>query len=227
MDSKDVNKAITRTIKPILKVAGFTRSTARTFWRHNEDRVQVVNFQSFNSYLAEGVGCTTYSFAINLGIFFLCIPQQHVREKDGLLLPEEYRCHLRRRLLKNITQAELPRRDTYYVSPDGSNLDLTIDDARAVIEYEGLPWFAHYDDLHEVLRTLLEEDESMNGTWGMGANPSPMRSYLSGYVAKFLNKWSTAAHAFKQVIDAGILRDEQIDRAYADVLAQRAKQDPA
>lgn len=220
MDSKDVNKAITKRIKPMLKEAGFARSTARTFWRHKEDRIEVVNFQSFNSYLADGVGCTTFSFAVNLGIFFLCIPAQFVKEKNGILLPEEFACHFRRRLFKTIKQPQLPRRDTWYVSVDGSDLEAVIQDARNAIEEVGLAWFDRYADMHEVLRTLLEDDEANEGTWGFGRNPSPMRSYQTGYVAKHLSEWDVAARAFKKVIDGGIMDDSHVQSDYANVLAR-------
>lgn len=70
MDSKIVNKEIKKTIKPFLQAVGFTKFSERNAWRYRDEFIEVINFQSFNSYLADGVGCTTYSFAINLGVYF-------------------------------------------------------------------------------------------------------------------------------------------------------------
>jgi len=56
MDSKEVNKQIRAVIRPVLKAQGFARFTARDSWRFHDDRIDVVNFQSFNSYLAGTIG---------------------------------------------------------------------------------------------------------------------------------------------------------------------------
>lgn len=87
MDSKIVNKAIKQHIIPVLKENGFKVITQRSAWRYNTTRIDVINFQSFNSYLAESVGCTTFSFAVNLGIYFLGIPIEFpgysIKERSG------------------------------------------------------------------------------------------------------------------------------------------------
>ena len=61
MDSSVVNGWIRKRIWPVLRDGGFTRFTPRTAWRYIPTRIEIVNFQSFNSYLAESVGATTYS----------------------------------------------------------------------------------------------------------------------------------------------------------------------
>ena len=70
-------------------------------WRHHHDRIDVVNFQSFNSYQAAVIGCTTYSFGVNLGCYLLSIPYPiwavHIKGKSGQLLPDESQCHIRGR----------------------------------------------------------------------------------------------------------------------------------
>src|ERR1700756_4978391 len=70
LDSSIVNREIKSAIRPLLQAAGFTQFTTRTGWRYAGEKIDVVNFQSFNSYLASSLGCTTYSFCINLGCSF-------------------------------------------------------------------------------------------------------------------------------------------------------------
>jgi hypothetical protein len=70
MDSKDVSAELRKEIRPLLKDRGFQKFTSRYAWRVHDDRVDVVNFQSFNDYKARSLGCTTYSFAVNLGCYF-------------------------------------------------------------------------------------------------------------------------------------------------------------
>ena len=74
MDSKVVNKVINKNIWSFLKEQGFSMFTSRSAWRFNQDTIEIINFQSFNSYLAEVLGCTTYSFTVNLAIYFTKIP---------------------------------------------------------------------------------------------------------------------------------------------------------
>src|SRR5215467_13800459 len=113
----------------MLRDAGFSQFSARTAWRYTETKIDVVNFQSFNSYLANAVGCTTYSFAVRLGCSFEIIPRrQRIKQKNGHLRPEEYECHFRLTLLKNIHQANLKRRDTWYVDPSGESLKAIVED---------------------------------------------------------------------------------------------------
>ena len=149
MDSRAVARDIKNEIWPRLRREGFTEFSPKTAWRHTPDQIHVVNYQSFNSYLAERVGCTTFSFALNLGIFFRAIPFEYPVKKgpDPSVKPQEYHCHFRHRLLKEISQPILPRRDTWYVEPDGSNLLECLDDSRMAIERDGLPWFDRFKSL--------------------------------------------------------------------------------
>ena len=92
MDSRAVAKEINREIWPLLRREGFTKFSSRTAWRHTPEQIHVVNYKSFNSYLAEGVGCTTFSFALNLGIFFRAIPFHYPVRKgpDPSMKPQVY-----------------------------------------------------------------------------------------------------------------------------------------
>ena len=74
ISSTDINRLIRHLVWARLRDVGFDRRTARTAWRRWSEGVDVVNFQSFNSYLAGGVGCTTFSFAVNLGTTLDYVP---------------------------------------------------------------------------------------------------------------------------------------------------------
>jgi len=207
MDSRSVNREIRERIKPLLKDAGFSLFTSRTAWRYGVNRIDVVNFQSFNSYLAGGVGCTTYSFALNLGCYLTCIPYPHggdrPKQKEGRLIPQEYECHFRRPLNKSISQPEFPRKNIWYVDPDGRHLSPAISDAALTIATQAFPWFQRFSDDFEALRTLLKEKEENNGTHGFGANPSPMRSYLIAYTALTLRRPDLAVEHLDKALASG------------------------
>jgi hypothetical protein len=110
MDAKVVNRALREIIWPELKRLGFNRRTPRTAWRDRPDAIQVMNFQSFNSYLAEAIGSTTYSFGVNLGVFYPAIAEQSSVAAfipDGLR-PAEWHCQARKHLGKGIVQPNEP-----------------------------------------------------------------------------------------------------------------------
>jgi hypothetical protein len=187
MDSRVVAREIKNQIWPLLRREGFTDFSSKTAWRFIPEQIHVVNFQSFNSYLAQGLGCTTFSFALNLGIFFRAIPFDYPIRKgpDPSVKPQEYHCHFRHRLLKGIEQWVLPRRDTWYVEPDGSNLLEALSDARTKIEEEGLPWFGRFESMEQVFRLLMEQDQLPEV---YATRSSPARKWMIGHVAKSLGK---------------------------------------
>ena len=201
MDSKRVDAALRERLWPELRRHGFSRRTGRTAWRDRGSAVQVVNVQSFNSYLAEGIGATTYSFAVNLGVFFDAIANQS--PIGGFIpdrtRPKEHLCQLRRHEVKGFAQPNEPvrsrlglgrarpplgswrdRPDVWLVLADGSNVDMCVDDAAARVLTEGLPWLDRVSDPMEAIRCFHEvEDRSAavgvaSETYG-GALGSPNR----------------------------------------------------
>ncbi len=185
MDSRVLVREIRREIWPLLRERGFAEFTGKTAWWRLPEQIHVVNFQSFSSYLAQGVGCTTFSFALNLGIYFPAIPVHHrVKGTDPATRPEEYHCHLRRHLRKGFTQPEGPRDDIWYVAPDGSNLAEAVAAARETLRGEGLAWFEQYRSLETVLEMLLGEE-----TADITSPPrSPLRKYMTGHIARALGR---------------------------------------
>jgi len=178
MDSQIVTREIKSEIWPLLRANGFTRFTGRGAWRYRPEQIHVVNFQSFNSYLATAVGSTTFSFALNLGIYFRMIPMHYpVRGVHPSVRPQEYHCHFRNHLTKSFEQPEFTRRDIWYVAPDGGNVLEVLADARTVLTQDGLPWFDKFVSLEEVLRLLISEDSR-----------PPIRKHMIGHIARALGR---------------------------------------
>jgi hypothetical protein len=171
MDSRIVTREIRREIWPALREVGFASFSGRSAWRQTSARTWLVNFQSFSSYFSLVDGCTTFSFALNLGIYVPAI------ESTPLAKPPDYKCHLRRKLSKEIVQTNYPRPDIWHVDPDGGNVLDVLADARSVLLGLGLPWFRRFDSDDDVLRLLVESDESEE-VFGIGAPGSPARNSL-------------------------------------------------
>ena len=221
MDSRVVSRMIRSEIWHPLKENGFWKFTSRSAWRHAGHQIDVVNLQSFNSYLAEGIGSTTYSFAVNVGCLITLVPVESgtrlFKVEGGRLLPPEYGCHFRKQLTKKIQQTELARGDVWYVDPEGKYLEPAIQDARRAILDEGLPWFHTFSNLEDVYNLLIGDEHYVNGTWGFGVKGSPIRNYLTGYVALALENFNVAAEALEAALSSTSFEQfrGQLERAVA------------
>jgi hypothetical protein len=180
--------------------------SSRTAWRHRPDRIEVVNFQSFNAHHAAVIGCTTYSFVVNLGCYVLAIPPQYepdrMKEKKGRLLPEEYRCHFRGRISPSKDQRVHREKGLWSIDATGSNLDPSLEDVWGVLEGSGLPWFEQFASPAEILR-ILRNEPLQDRLHGFGNNPSPVRHYFLGYVALNSNDRTAAKDHLQHALDSG------------------------
>ena len=173
MDSRYVNREIRRQIWPNLKELGFERRTARNAWRHIDDRVEVVNFQSFSRYNADVMDITTFSFSVNLGCYLTYVPPQWPPKKidKGRPYPSEAECSFRGKLRPTTCSAESDEL-IWFVDNAGDNLLWCLNDVKNQIP-NLIDWFEKLSSKEEVLRILQEQQENMAELWGFGNLPSP------------------------------------------------------
>jgi len=154
-----VGVAIRQRVRPVLKDAGFSEFTDRKAWRRSEQTIDHVTFRSFTSYIADGVGCTTFSFSVEAGVCYRCLNPKLTR-------PQDYHLTFRAVLGKNLRQPVFhpygraqasDRPDVWYVAPGGENLDAVVDDAVASVQRQGLPFIEHYADPVRAFESLLSE----------------------------------------------------------------------
>lgn len=181
VDGKVVGKAIRDAVRPILSEAGFTKFTDRKAWRPGELTVDHVSFRSFTSYIAHGVGCTTFSFAADVGVFYRCLG-------PDLEWPPEYHLTFRSALGKSIRQPvfhpygrpeAIDRPDVWFVPTDGSDLDTIVQDAANVLSRHGLPFMDFYGDPVRAFDSLMkdrgyEADFDCASLWMPGNPDSPL-----------------------------------------------------
>lgn len=148
MNSAAVNKLIRSEIWPLLRAQGFTQFDSRTARRFSSWRTEVVNFQSFNSYTADGIGCTTFSFAVNLGVHLDGGAGERwmARDKHGRCLPAEYHCEFRTRLLKRTVVDGFASPDIFYVDAEGRTTEAVFREVQELVDGFALRWFAEHAD---------------------------------------------------------------------------------
>jgi hypothetical protein len=101
----------------------------------------------------------------------------------------------------------LKRTDVWYVDAAGKNLDIVVADAKKAILETGLGWFSRFGDMKEVLRTLLEDSESNESTFGFGANPSPIRHFMTGFTALTMGKKDLAVERIHVALNSGCFKE--------------------
>jgi hypothetical protein len=153
VDSKVINKLIRSEVWPILREQGFSHFDSRNAIAYRGPFVNVVNFQSYSSQLAAGLGCTTYSFGLNLGVYVLGSPweEQLKHDKNGLVRPPEYGCSLRTSLRKRTTVDGFKRDDIFYIHPDGRTTANCFQEVKYLLTEVAPKWFSKHNDLDGML----------------------------------------------------------------------------
>lgn len=156
VDGRVVGKALSESVRPLLRSVGFRRFAGRSAWRDSEYTVDLVNFRSFTRYIADGVGCTTYSFTGDVGVFYRCFGPDQDRPKD-------YELTFRATLGKTLSQPifrpygrseTTDRPDVWFVTDDGRTLAECIADALGCLEAQGLPFLDRFKQPQHAFESL-------------------------------------------------------------------------
>ncbi|GAB5405029.1 MAG: hypothetical protein Aurels2KO_32600 [Aureliella sp.] len=180
-----------------------------------------MNFQSFNSYHAQVMGITTYSFAVNLGCLYTEIPRSDgfpicKTSKYGELRPQEFECQFRGSIKPTVDQEIGTERGVWFIDPEGNLLDAAIADVTSQIFDYVVSWYEQFSDVQTTFRILTEDDSDMESVWGFGNKPSPARNYLIGYFALKLGKPDIASSHLGMALESGCF-EQSSDRIRNDI----------
>jgi hypothetical protein len=161
MDSKAINKLIRSEVWPILHDHGFSVFDSRSAFAYKAPFINVVSFQSFNSYNADVLGCTTYSFTPRLGVYVIRSPGEYrvKRDKAGRLQPFEYECSFRSELKKRTPVDGFDRDDIFYIDPNGGTTAQCFQELRFLFSEAAPLWFKANNDLDALLLRMRQTEE--------------------------------------------------------------------
>jgi hypothetical protein len=164
--------------------------------------IDIVNFQSFNRYNADVMGCTTFSFAINFSIYLSDVASDYpLATRDGHLRPAEYEGHIRRRVSPVHPYLEKTP-DIWFVDQEGRSTETVVAQAALTVTDTADSWFVAFPDRRTVLAILRDlsspPDES---TWLPGAPRSAARNMAVGYLALALGDRATAASHLREALE--------------------------
>ena len=159
MNGKDVDRAVREFMRPALRDAGFDAFAGRRAWRRHGQTIDHIVVGSFNAYIAEGIGCTAYSFGVEGGVFYQSLSAANLDR------PKEYDCTFRIAVCKSLRQpffhpygsAGPDRPDVWYVLADGSNLEPCVHDAAQAVSTRGLKVLDRLGELQRAYQALLTE----------------------------------------------------------------------
>ncbi|MCD2441809.1 hypothetical protein LQ757_05900 [Agromyces sp. SYSU K20354] len=170
VDGRIVGQALSKRTRPLLRELGFHRFQGRNAWRRTDLTVDLISFRSMSAFVAEGVGCTTYSFGCNVGVYYPALDTPEPVE-----WPRDYNLTFRGILGKTVRQPffhpfgrqnRSDRPDVWYVLDDGSNLDEVADDAVLAMRDQGLAFIDRHSDPRQAMQSLLTQEGS-NPDFGM------------------------------------------------------------
>jgi len=205
IETKVAKQEIRAAIFPLLKGCGFDTAKGFIAWRHNPNRIDVVQLEFFTPLHHRKWGTTPASFAVELGCYFTFVPpfldiSGPPKIQDGLMLPVATRCPIRRSPNKTLRQRETRIPNIWYVDRQGAYLKPICQAVQDLLTTDLLPWFDRFQDTRELLRTLLNDDEDAStGGWGFGAKGSWARWYLIGFTAIELGERELALRALENV----------------------------
>lgn len=174
IESPEINKVIRRILSPTLRDTGFMHVRTRNNWAWNEEVIWVFQIRAVGKYFSSVTGWPSISVGVWLGAFYTFFPIVPYirRDSSNRLLPNEEYCQMRSHLLCTIDQAhykahlkthpEKARNDIWWLEPDGSNIEVVVQNIKEEYLAEGTQWFTQMSDFQKVFRLIEQERDCYN-----------------------------------------------------------------
>ena len=206
VDSRDVRKAIAAEIWPKLRELGFAPMEGRVARRTHADRVDILEFVTFNTYEMQRLKLKPGSFAICVGCHLKYVTNP-IADSTGkvvvLTKPTIPYCMLRGELRRRYMRPIGLDRGIWAVGLKGLPIEKVMSGARDAVLNEGMPWFEQFKTPAAVIELLETCEVHMSRLWGFGPPGSPIRNFIMGYAALAAGKPRVARKHLRQVLESG------------------------
>jgi hypothetical protein len=187
-----------------LEAHGFRDRKARTAWRRTNRKIDVFYLQFLSPSVCRKWRVPTGSFSLEPGCFFPFIPSLNGKsvgeDQSKTSHPWHGLCQIGLVVFKYIHQRECPPSNIWWVGAQTDYAETVIADVLNQVRSKVLPFYSRFEDAHELLRTLLEEDDALGtgkeGIRDIGNKDSPVRLFYTGFAALEREQWEQALAAF-------------------------------
>jgi hypothetical protein len=192
---------ITKEITLLASQNGFKRN-GRYFRRHFPDSISVLK-TSFSTIPGSAGNETRLRFSLLMGVCYPFVPMMNgippIEDDGERLLPEDADCTFRLYFHNTIDQAPQRWESDFWDLSNESQWNQILPRFTFLFNNSALPWFERYSNLHEALHDLLNLEEDMRATCGMGRRGSIIRLWNAVFVALRLDELSIARQCIDQL----------------------------
>jgi hypothetical protein len=224
--------AIVDLIEEELKLAGFLHRKRTTLWRRTNCKFDILQFDLIPRARRLKWREPAGSFRLDVSCLFPFLPKEGYTPDDSRQLrPEQGFGQVRLHVNRGISQRVVKAKNIWWAGEEASVFEAASKDVIGIIRDKVTPFFNRFEDREELLRTVLEDEMSMDdrGVWGFGNKGSPTRLLCTGFAALECGHWDLAIsslHACREKVMAikGEAGDtiRAIDLPYVDLGLARA-----
>jgi hypothetical protein len=199
---KDANKnaaAVVKLCKQELEALGFINQKRTTLWRRTNLKFDVLKFDIIPGARCEKWRVPVGSFSLQSSCLFPFLPQLGHTPNREAPQPEKGFGQVRLSINKGISQPVVKAPNIWWAGDSAGTLQLVMIDVLRRIREGVLPFFSRFEDIEELLRTFLEDDDAIGreGVWDFGKKGSPKRLLYTGFAAIECGKWDLAVFCLR------------------------------
>lgn len=184
---------VVRLCREALSAIGFTERKKHTIWRRTNVKFDVIKFDIVPRGRCQKWRVPFGSFGLDPSCLFPFLPRLGHAPSDGWE-PNKGFGQVRLSVYRRISQPRVNAPNLWWTGDGQIILEKVVRDVLDRIAQDAIPFFSRFDDIHELLRTYLEDEDMMGreGIWELGKKESARRLLYTGFTAIACGTWDLA-----------------------------------
>jgi hypothetical protein len=181
-----------------LESSGFVNRKGNTLWRRTNQKFDILKFDIIPRGRCQKWRVPLGSFGLEPSCLLPFLPRLGHLPTDGLQ-PDKGFGQVRLALRRGVAQSMVKVPNIWWAGDSADIFDMAVKDIHRVIKEKVIPFFSRFEDVEEVLRTFLEDDDNIGceGVWEFGKKESPSRLLYVGFTAIECDKWDLAVSSLR------------------------------